>query len=50
MHLLWSPAPVGAAVIDLPWPVIGLLIWAAVLALDLAYTLVTSRRRRGADK
>ena len=35
--------------IDAPWPVIGLVVWAAVLALDLAYTLVTSRRRRGSE-
>lgn len=46
MHLLRPPAPVGAPVIHLPWPVVGLLIWASVLALDLAYTLATARRGR----
>ncbi len=31
--------------IDLPWPVVALLIWFCILALDLAYTLATAQRR-----
>ena len=30
--------------IRLPWPVVALIIWAAVMLLDLAYTLATARR------
>ncbi len=35
--------------IDAPWAVVALMIWAVIALLDVAYTLVTSRRRRGAD-
>lgn len=30
-----------------PWPVVALLIWAAVMALEVLYTLAVSRRKRG---